>query len=260
MNKHVLSGTIDKDFLIGAFCLISFCIIKRRTFCRSVMYKVLLVENNQEIAEIIQFYLMKEYETCYAQSAEDALMLINTTKFDVILLDILLPGIDGIAFCAQIRERVYCPIIFISCLSDEATIIKGLKMGGDDYIVKPFKGPLLLAHIEANLRRSRIERDEVNLQVRDLMLDQHTHSVRKENKDVLLSPTEYEILHYMMQNRGRLITFDDLYSAVWHQSSIGDVRTVFVHIRNLRKKIETDPSNPEYIITQRHDGYIFVAE
>ena len=186
-------------------------------------------------------------------------MMVENTIFDVILLDILLPGIDGIEFCAQVRQKVYCPIIFISCLSDENTIIKGLNMGGDDYIVKPFKGPLLRAHIEANLRRSRVFRDELVIQVNDLVLDQKTHTVKKDDQEILLSPTEYEILYYMMKNRGRLITFDDLYSAVWNQSSIGDVRTVFVHIHNLRKKIETDPSTPEFIITQRSDGYVFAA-
>ncbi len=223
------------------------------------MNKVLLVENNKEISEIIQFYLKDDYITCLAQSAEDALMMVDNTVYDVILLDILLPGIDGIEFCSQIREKVYCPIIFISCLNDEDTIVKGLNMGGDDYIVKPFKGPLLRAHIEANLRRSRVFRGESIIQANDLMLDQKTHMVKKGDEEILLSPTEYEILYHMMKNRGYLITFDDLYSAVWNQSSIGDVRTVFVHIHNLRKKIETDPSNPEFIIT-RHEGYIFPAD
>ncbi len=223
------------------------------------MNKVLLVENNTEISEIIQFYLKDDYVTTSVQSAEDALMMVENTIFDVILLDILLPGIDGIEFCAQVRQKVYCPIIFISCLSDENTIIKGLNMGGDDYIVKPFKGPLLRAHIEANLRRSRAYRDELVIQVNDLVLDQKNHTVKKGDEEILLSPTEYEILYYMMKNRGRLITFDDLYSAVWNQSSIGDVRTVFVHIHNLRKKIEADPSNPEFIVTQRSDGYVFTV-
>lgn len=221
------------------------------------MNKVLLVENNKELSEIIQFYLKDDYKTSSAQSAEDALMLVDNSVFDVILLDILLPGIDGIKFCSQIRQKVYCPIIFISCLSEETTIVKALNMGGDDYLVKPFKGPLLRARIEANLRRSRVFRDELIIQVNDLLLDQNTHTVKKGQENILLSPTEYEILYYMMKNRGRLITFDDLYTAVWNQSSIGDVRTVFVHIYNLRKKIEKDPANPEFIITQRHDGYIF---
>ncbi|PKO16598.1 MAG: DNA-binding response regulator [Chloroflexi bacterium HGW-Chloroflexi-10] len=223
------------------------------------MNKILLVENNKEISEIIQFYLKDEYKTSSVQSAEDALMLVEHTLFDVILLDILLPGIDGIEFCSQIRQKVYCPIIFISCLGEDNTIVKALNMGGDDYIVKPFKGPLLRARIEANLRRSRVFRDEILIQANDLILNQNTHTVKKGDENILLSPTEYEILYYMMKNRGRLITFDDLYTAVWNQSSIGDVRTVFVHIYNLRRKIETDPTKPEFIITQRHDGYIFSA-
>ena len=224
------------------------------------MNKALLVENNSEISEIVQFYLKDDYITSCAQSAEDALMMIANTEYDVILLDILLPGMDGIEFCSQVRQKVFCPIIFISCLSDEDTIVRGLKMGGDDYIVKPFKGPLLLAHIEANLRRSRISREETVITVNGLALNPQDHTVKKADDEILLSPTEYEILYHMMKNRGHLITFDDLYSAVWNQSSVGDVRTVFVHIHNLRKKIEEDPSNPEFIITHRHDGYIFCTD
>lgn len=224
------------------------------------MNKILLIEDNREIGEIIQFYLEKEYKVSYVQSAEDALILLSESIYDAILLDILLPGIDGIDLCMRIRQRVYCPIIFISCLSDEETIVKALKMGGDDYIVKPFKGPLLLAHLEANLRRSQVRREEDDLRVKGLTLSQKNHTAQKNGEEILLSPTEYEILYHMMKNRGHLVTFDDLYAAVWHQSSVGDVRTVFVHMRNLRKKIETDPTNPEYIITQRHYGYIFVED
>lgn len=223
------------------------------------MYKVLLVENNKEISDIIQFYLKDEFKTSCVQSAEDALMLVENSLFDVILLDILLPGINGIEFCSQIRQKVYCPIIFISCLSEDNTIVKALNMGGDDYLVKPFKGPLLRARILANLRRSHVIREEILIQTNGLVLNQKTHTVTKGDQNIMLSPTEYEILCYMMKNRGRLITFDDLYTEVWNQSSIGDVRTVFVHVYNLRRKIETDPTKPEFIITQRHDGYIFSA-
>lgn len=221
------------------------------------MDKVLLVEDNREVAEIIQFYLSTQFETDLVCSAEDGLMLLSKSRYDVILLDVMLPGMGGIDLCNEIREIVYCPIIFISCLGDEETIVKALKMGGDDYIVKPFKAPLLLAHIEANLRRSRIQRDEADLYGRDLTLNQRSHSVKKSGKEILLSPTEYEILYYLMKNRGKLVSFEELYSAVWHQSSVGDVRTVFVHIRNLRKKIESDPADPKYLKTLRHDGYIF---
>lgn len=223
------------------------------------MENILLVENNQEIAEIIRFYLRDHYETTLVESAEDALLVISNRSFDVILLDILLPGMNGIELCSKIRQQVFCPIIFISCLSDEKTIINGLNMGGDDYIVKPFKGPLLIAHIEANLRRSRIHREEKDLQVKGLTLNQETHKVIKDDLEIILSPIEYEILYYLFKNRGRLVTFDDLYSSVWHQNSIGDVRTVFVHIRNIRKKIESDPNNPVYIKTERHRGYIFTG-
>jgi DNA-binding response OmpR family regulator len=224
------------------------------------MEKVLLIENNKEIGEIIQFFLRKDYETTLVESAEDAFFLITNNRFDVILLDILLPGMNGIEFCSKIREQVFCPIIFISCLSDEKTIVNGLNMGGDDYIVKPFKAPLLIAHIEANLRRSKVRHEEKDLSIHGLTLHHETHKVTKYDQQIILSPIEYEILYYLMHNRGKLVTFEDLYTSVWHQNSIGDVRTVFVHIRNIRKKIEDDPNNPCYIKTERHLGYYFLDD
>ncbi|MEL1133686.1 response regulator transcription factor [Desulfitobacterium sp. THU1] len=224
------------------------------------MDKILLVEDNQEIGGIIRYYLEKEYDVTYIQSAEDALLLTDHIRFDAILLDVMLPNMDGITLCQQLRKNIYCPIIFISCLGDEETIIRALKMGGDDYLVKPFKGPLLIAHIEANLRRSRMLREEKEIRVRDIILDQEMHAVFRNGQEVLLSPLEYEILYYLMQHKGKLISFKELYSEVWHQSSIGDVRTIFVHIHNLRKKIEPDPDNPQYLKTVRHDGYVFVKE
>lgn len=224
------------------------------------MYKILIVEDDREIRQILEFYLSRSgrYNITFAHSAEEAIVAADAVHFDVMLLDIMLPGMDGISLCERLRKNSFCPIIFISCLDDDETIVRAFRMGGDDYLVKPFRGPVLLAHIEAVLRRSSTPPVGGDLLHADsLTLDTDTHSVTLEGRPVALSPTEYQILCYFMRNPGRFISFEELYENIWQRPSLGDVRTLFVHIRNLRKKIEPDAANPSYIRTQLRDGYIF---
>lgn len=223
------------------------------------MTKVLIIEDDKEICEILTFYLKQDpaYQVEIVFSAEKALEMLGNQTFDLILLDIMLPSMDGISFCAHVREKIYCPIIFISCLNDDESIIKALNMGGDDYLVKPFRGPVLMARIEANLRRfARNKRDEI-LTVKDLSLNSKTHMLYKNDQPIVLSPTEYEILYYLIQHKGEFVSFEVLYDAIWQRPSLGDLRTLFVHMRNLRKKIEDDANNPYYIRTHLREGYIF---
>lgn len=192
-------------------------------------------------------------------TAKDALEKTKAETFDIILLDIMLPDTDGISLCAQLRRHVYCPIIFISCRDDDESIMEALNMGGDSYLTKPFRSPVLLAHIEANLRRmqqSHIQ-EISSITIGELTLDIADHTVMKQEEKIYLSPTEYELLKYMMMNKGNALNAEELYQHIWYKPSNGDVRTVFVHIRNLRKKIEEDASRPEYIITVRKTGYMF---
>lgn len=223
------------------------------------MTRILLVEDDLEICEILQFYLLEkeDYHVTVVHSAEQALPLIRMRKFDLVLLDIMLKGMDGIDFCRELRKTSYCPVIFISCINDDETIIRALNMGGDDYLVKPFQASVLMARIEANLRRCRMTHEE-NLQivVGELALDAATHTITKNGVVLTLSPTEYEILYFLMMNKGRFVSFDEIYQAVWQRSSLGDVRALFVHISHLRQKIETNPSQPVYIRTHMRGGYI----
>ena len=224
------------------------------------MIQVLVVEDNYKLCEIIQFYLTQDdqYQCTLVNSAEEALRLINIRTFDIILLDILLPKMNGIEFCQSTRKTLYCPIIFISCMSDEETIVKAIQMGGDDYIIKPFSAKILMAHIQANLRRCRRYTEKtVSVKERDLELNFTTQTVYKNGNRILLSPTEFELLAIFMQNKGVLIPFDDLYTRIWQQPSLSDIRTLFVHVSNLRKKIEDDPANPSYICTHQRRGYLF---
>lgn len=224
------------------------------------MDSILLIEDDNEICEIIQFYLTKnkQYKITAVKSAEAALQLVKKANFDAILLDIMLPGLDGISFCEYVRKSIYCPIIFISCADDEETIIRAMHMGGDDYLVKPFNCAVLQAYVEANIRRSRmIHKKSENLKVSGLVLNTISHRVWKNNKEIILSPTEYEILYYMMKREGEFILFEELYKAIWDMDSHGDLRTLFTHIGNLRRKIEDNAKTPIYIVTYRRDGYIF---
>jgi len=223
------------------------------------MYKVLIVEDDPEIREILQFYLQQsgQYALHFCESAVEAVVLAERNRFDVMLLDIMLPGMDGISLCEKLRKNSFCPILFISCLDDDETIVRAFRMGADDYLVKPFRGPVLLAHLEAVLRRSQQPMGDGLLWEGELCLDPATHTVKRGGQPVVLSPTEYGILYYFMENKGRFIPFEELYEAIWQRPSLGDVRTLFVHIRNLRKKIEPDAANPIYIRTQLRDGYRF---
>ena len=224
------------------------------------MANLLLVEDDEEICEILQFYLLENesYQVTIAHSAEQALPLIRLRRFDLALLDVQLPGRDGIELCEELRKLSNCPVIFISCLSDDDTIIRALNMGGDDYLVKPFRPAVLLARIEANLRRAQALRPESpNLRVGELEMDTATRTVYKRGEALVLSPTEYEILYYLMVNRDRFVTFDEVYQSVWQRPSLGDVRALFVHVSHLRQKIEDNPAKPLYLRTHLRDGYIF---
>lgn len=228
------------------------------------IHHLLIVEDDPDLISVIRFYLAEhpEYKVTAVGSAEAALEVTQSAIFDIILMDIMLPQINGIDLCMQLRKNIFCPIIFISCLDDEATIVKALRMGGDDYLVKPFKGPVLLARIEANLRRlhKEVGRTQQYLKNGNLMLDISAHMVHVDEKQIYLSPTEFEILFYMMNHANEVLEMEQIYFYIWHRPSYGDVRTVSVHISNIRKKIEKNPNIPTHIKTVRRIGYMFCAQ
>lgn len=225
------------------------------------MYRVLLVEDDKTIAKIIQYYLdqCKVYQVVWAQNAGEALAC-SRSPVDVILLDIMLPDVDGLELCAKLRERVYCPIIFTSCIDDEDTIVRALEIGGDDYLTKPFNCKVLHARIQANLRRVRMEkraRPHTRLEYRDFAVDIAGHAIEKRGACTPLAPIEFGLLMHLVDNPDRIVTLEELYETVWGKPSFGDVRTVIVHIYNLRKKLEPNPNLPRYIKNVRGKGYIF---
>lgn len=227
------------------------------------MARVLLVEDDQHIAGIIQYYLTQNaaYQTDHVADAPTALAAVREHYYDIILLDIMLPEVDGIELCTQMRKNLFCPIIFISCIGDERTIIEALRMGGDDYLVKPFTCEMLHVRMEANLRRMLREKHfpPATLEVHGLLLDPATHSIVKKGTRQELSPIEYNILHLLMEHPDTHFTLEHIYERIWDRPSLGDARTVMVHIHNLRKKIEDDRNRPEFICSARGQGYYFSA-
>lgn len=224
------------------------------------MKNILIVEDDFEISEILRFYLEKEgkYAVKLAKSAEESLFILKDFEFDLILMDVQLPGVDGINFTKELRKKINCPIIFISCLEDENTIINAMNSGGDDYLVKPFNCNILLAKIDANIRRfNMLQKPSTVLKVGDIVLDSFNREVKKNENILTLTITEYEILYYLMQHRGEFISFENLYTAIWYTENIVDIHPLFVHVSNLRRKIEDDTEKGRYIKTVQRKGYIF---
>lgn len=228
------------------------------------MYRILLVDDNQENCTLIESYLRRstEYEVTTVYNATSALKATRKQAFDLILLDIMLPDLDGIELCVRLRKTLFCPIIFISCLDDEETIVRAFRMGGDDYLAKPFRGAMLEAHIEAIRRRMQTVYHAPTgvYTIGDQTLHTDEHVLRRGDETIYLSPTEFELLLYFINNEGMLLEFEQVYQYVWQKPSYGDLRTLFSHVRNLRKKIEENPAKPRYLITAPRSGYKFFTK
>lgn len=227
--------------------------------------KILVVDDEPDITELITLYLERDgFEVHSTDNGEDAIQLAGELKPDLIILDIQLKNLDGIEVCKNIRSDSEVPILFISCRNDDNDIIHGLTVGGDDYMTKPFSPSQLVARVKAHLRRqSAIGQnrptplpDEV-IVYEGLVIDIPARSVHLQEKEISLSVKEFELLARLALSPNRVYTLDDLYAEVWGYGSRGDTRTLMVHISNLRKKMEIDPTNPHYILTVRGVGYKF---
>ena len=225
--------------------------------------KILVVDDEQPIADILKFNLEKEgYEVLCASDGQMAIDFAFEHNPDLILLDLMLPIKDGMEVCREVRSRMNTPIIMLTAKDTEFDKVLGLEMGADDYVTKPFSTREILARVKAHLRRlakNAIEEDEPTdrkIKYMDLEIDTNMYVVSKNGEPLDLTHREYELLHYMVRNMGRVMTREHLLQAVWGFEYFGDVRTVDVTIRRLREKTETDPSNPEYILTRRGLGYV----
>ncbi|QEK12929.1 response regulator transcription factor [Crassaminicella thermophila] len=225
--------------------------------------KILVIDDEKEISELIQSYLIKEeFQVHVVENGKDALEAIGLEKPDLIILDIMLPDIDGIELCLEIRKQCNAPILFLSCKSEEMDKILALSVGGDDYLTKPFLPGELVARIKAHLRRNRllmqVKKQPNIIRYPGLEINLDSHEVWVDHQLVNLSSKEFEILSILAKNPKRIYSMDQLFQMVWKMHSLdGDSRTIMVYISNLRKKIEKNPSNPKYIINIRGVGYKF---
>ncbi|WP_142414482.1 response regulator [Hathewaya massiliensis] len=223
--------------------------------------KILIVDDEEHIQELIKFNIEKNgYRAICAGNGFDAIKLAKEELPDLILLDLMLPGMDGYDVCKEIRKESTLsktPIIMITAKSEEFDKILGLELGADDYITKPFSIRELLARVKAVLRRTAMQYEEKACKFGNISINFEKHEVLKEDKKVDLTLKEFELLEILVKNKGRVMTREFLLDKIWGYEYIGETRTVDVHIRHLRKKLEDDDKNPKFIQTVRGIGYRF---
>ena len=223
---------------------------------------ILVIDDEAHILELIKYNLEKEgYRVVTCESGEEGLKKMEIELPDLVILDLMLPGMDGLEVCRRIRRAphtISLPVLMLTAKGEEADKVVGLETGADDYLTKPFGIRELIARVRALLRRMVRTADEPELiRAGDLTIDTAAYKAYKGEKELALTGKEYELLKTMALNRGKILTRDFLLDRVWGYSYYGDTRTVDVHVRHLRKKIEDDDKNPQYIQTARGIGYCF---
>lgn len=223
------------------------------------MVTILIVDDEPDIRDVIHVYLRNEgYRVIEATNGEEALDIIKTTSIQLVILDVMMPIMDGIKACFKIREISNTPIIMLSAKEEDIDKITGLTTGADDYMVKPFNPLELLARVKAQLRRQTlIGKEELNslLLIKDLVIDTSKHSVKMRDNDVSLTPLEFSILVLLASHPGQVFSSEKIYETVWEEPYGYSDNTVMVHIRNLREKLELNPREPQYIKTVWGVGY-----
>ena len=225
--------------------------------------RILLVDDEQSIQTLLSYPLRKDgYEVVQASDGRQALDRFAEQPFDLVVLDVMLPQLDGLEVCRRLRARSAVPIIMLTAKAEEIDKVVGLELGADDYITKPFSMREFRSRIKAALRRADMQpapeqETEPPLEVGDLAVDFGKRSVEVRGDDVSLTFVEFEILGALARNPGRVFTRDQLLSRIWGDAAYRDPRTIDVHIRHLREKLESDPKSPEYIFTVRGVGYRF---
>ena len=230
---------------------------------RRVLQRILIIEDERPLAEAVEFSLEKEgYEVDIALDGETGWRMCEGGEYDLILLDLMLPGMDGMEICRSIRKESATPVIMLTAKDSDVDKILGLEMGADDYVTKPFNMRELVARVRAVLRRAKTEepqRTGGRLQVGDIVIDMERHEVVVDEKVVEMPLMEYRLLELFMRNPGKALAREYLLNKAWEGDFYGQTKTLDVHIRRLREKIEKDPANPERIITVRGVGYRFEA-
>ncbi len=226
------------------------------------MTRILIVEDEPSLSEPLAFLLSREgYETEIAADGLAAVAEFDRAGADLILLDLMLPGLSGTEVCREIRSRSTVPIIMLTAKDSEVDIVVGLELGADDYVTKPYSTRELLARMRAVLRR-RVEVDDLDdgvLEAGTVRMDVERHAVSVDGREVAMPLKEFELLELLLRNAGRVLTRGQLIDRVWGADYFGDTKTLDVHIKRIRSKIETDPSQPTMLVTVRGLGYRFEA-
>ena len=223
---------------------------------------ILVVEDERSIRTIVEYALRDAgFRVVTAARGDDALDVVAAEPVDLVVLDIMLPGLDGLEVCKRIRAERNIPIIMLSARGEELDKVLGLELGADDYVTKPFSPRELVSRVKANLRRARLEPDRTApLKVGDLEIDATARTVRRAGEEIPLTYSEFEILHKLAGSPRRVFTREELMNHLWKGNFYGDLRSVDVHVRHLRQKVEHEPSEPVLIRTVRGVGYAFGGE
>ncbi len=218
------------------------------------MAKILVCDDDKEIVEAIEIYLLQEgHEVLKAYDGEEALRLLKSDHADLLIIDVMMPKLDGIRATLKIREANNMPIIILSAKSEDADKILGLNVGADDYLTKPFNPLELIARVKSQLRRytqlgSMVSVDKKNVySTGGLLIDDDLKEVTVDGEPVRLTPIEYNILLLLVKNQGKVFSIDQIYESIWNEDAIGVDNTVAVHIRHIREKIEINPKDPRYL-------------
>ncbi len=228
------------------------------------MSRVLICDDETAIADIIKFNLTREgYEADTCSNGEECLEILKENEYDLLILDVMMPKLDGFETLRKLRKFSYIPVIMLTAKDDEVDRVLGLELGADDYVVKPFSMRELIARVRANLRRREVEvkvaesEEEEIMERGDLEIDLERYLVKKRGKTIELTLREFELLKFLAQNEGKVFSREELLSSVWGYEYFGDIRTVDVTVRRLREKIEDKDKDYRYIVTVRGVGYYF---
>jgi len=227
------------------------------------MQKILIVDDEKNIVDIVAYNLKNEgFDTVTAYDGEAGLALALSEDPDLILLDIMMPGLDGFEVCSRVREHSEVPIIMLTARVEEVDKVLGFEQGADDYVTKPFGVKELVARVKANLRRSNVQSSQASadklLTFGDLTINQDLFEVRRSGEIIELTRREFELVKYMATQNDQVFSRENLLENVWGYEYLGDVRTVDVTIRRLRTKLEVNPNDPQYVLTKRGVGYYFM--
>ncbi|MGF9770804.1 response regulator transcription factor [Bacillus albus] len=229
--------------------------------------RILIADDDKEIRNLLKIYLERElYMVDTAINGDEALQLFNQNNYNLVILDLMMPKVDGIEVCRKLRDKTNVPILMLTAKDHEVDKILGLSIGADDYITKPFSIHEVVARVKALMRRFLVLGSNINVQekttltFKGLTIDLNTYTVHTNKEEINLTGKELELLKFFTSNPGQVFTKTQLFRNVWDDNYIEDDNTVMVHIRKLRKKIEIDPSNPKFIQTVWGIGYKFVGE